>query len=66
MRKIIIFTFLCTLWIYTYKEIIHTKAKSVSATLIRVDSVFPQSITCLEYLFSTFPSCWWKVSNCSV
>ncbi len=53
MRKIIIFTFLCTLWIYTYKEIIHTKAKSVSATLIRVHRVFPQSITCLEYLFST-------------
>lgn len=41
MRKIIIFTFLCTLWIYTCKEIIHTKAKSVSASFIRIHTKFP-------------------------
>ncbi|GCN29786.1 hypothetical protein BvCms2534_03623 [Escherichia coli] len=41
MRKIIIFTFLCTLWIYTYKEIIHTKAKSVSAAFIRIHAKLP-------------------------
>ncbi|BDQ96090.1 hypothetical protein JNE072929_0232 [Escherichia coli] len=41
MRKIIIFTFLYTLYIYTCKEIIHTKAKSVSALLIRIYTKLP-------------------------
>lgn len=45
MRKIIIFTFLCTLYIYTYKEIIHTKAKSVSSALVRIHTVLLQRST---------------------
>ncbi|VDG91063.1 Uncharacterised protein [Shigella dysenteriae] len=41
MRKIIIFTFLYTLYIYTYKEIIHTKAKSISTLLVRIHRKLP-------------------------